>query len=115
MLGEKLKQLREEKGVSQKEVADYLGISASGYGYYEQNQREPDVEKFKKLADYFNVSIDYLMGISNEKLTIYFKNGTTSEGLNAIYEIPNDAERISLINLINSIREKHGLPKIEVK
>lgn len=114
MLSEKLKKLREEKERSQKDIADYLGISASAYGFYEQGQREPDIEKLAKLADYFGVSIDYLFGrVTNEELSIYHKDGMVSKGLNAIYEIPDETERKSLINLINSVREKHGLPKID--
>lgn len=114
MLGEKLKKLREEKEKSQKDLGDYLGISASAYGFYEQGQREPDIEKLTKLADYFGVSVDFLTGrTDNEQLTIIYKNGDISKGLAAVYEIPDKTEQQSLINLINSVREKHGLPKVD--
>lgn len=56
-----LKQLREEKRLSQKDIADYLGITRQAVASYELAKREPDYEVLKKLADYFDVSIDYLL------------------------------------------------------
>jgi transcriptional regulator with XRE-family HTH domain len=67
MLGERLKLLREEHGLKQKDVAAFLDITPSAYGYYEQNKREPDLETLNSLAGYFHVSIDYLTGKSNNR------------------------------------------------
>ena len=61
MNGRKLKSLRENKGLLQKELGDKIGISASTIGMYEQNRRDPDYDTLKKIAQYFNVSIDYLL------------------------------------------------------
>lgn len=69
MFSERLKRLRSEKGVMQKDVADYLGITSSAYGFYEQSKRQPDNDTLQKLADYFNVSIDYLLGRSDIRNT----------------------------------------------
>lgn len=60
MNGNKLRALREKKGLLQKELANEIGISTSTIGMYEQGRREPDFETVKKLANYFGVSIDYL-------------------------------------------------------
>ena len=57
-----LKELRAEKGFTQKEVADSLGVSKNCYAGYEQGYREPDLKTFRKIADYFGVSADYLLG-----------------------------------------------------
>lgn len=67
MLNNRLKSLRNEKGALQKDVAEYLKISTSAYGFYEQGKRIPDIETLNKLSDYYNVSIDYLLGKSNIK------------------------------------------------
>ena len=67
-LGKNLKSLRQEKGLLQKQVATELGITESGYGFYEQGKRTPDSEMLKKIASVFNVSADYLLGI-NKPLT----------------------------------------------
>lgn len=72
MLGERLKKLREEKGLLQKDIAKLLNITASAYGFYEQGKRDPDTDVLRKLADFYGVSIDYLMGrtdIRNPALT----------------------------------------------
>lgn len=60
-----LKQLREQSRLSQKDIADYLGITRQAVASYELAKREPDYEILKKLADYFGVSIDYILGRSN--------------------------------------------------
>lgn len=72
MIGKKLRELREEKGLLQKDVANFLNISTSAYGYYEQGKRNPDIENLSKLADFFNVSTDYLLGKTNVKNTIKY-------------------------------------------
>ncbi len=60
-----LKQLREERHLSQKDIADYLGITRQAVASYELAKRKPDYEVLRKLADYFGVSIDYLLGRAN--------------------------------------------------
>lgn len=62
---DKLKQLRIEKGLTQKQVADYLGCSTRAYGHYEAGEREPTFDFFKKLCLLFEVSADYLLGLSD--------------------------------------------------
>lgn len=58
--------LREERKLSQVEVARALGMSRSGFSMYELGQREPDMETVRKMADYFNVTTDYLLGRVND-------------------------------------------------
>lgn len=83
MIGEKLKSLRENRNYTQAYVADTTGISRVNYNRYENNNREPDGETLKALADFFNVSIDELFGRENHtnfdvtKLSNYA--GTISE------------------------------------
>jgi transcriptional regulator with XRE-family HTH domain len=62
MLSDRLEILRTEKGLTKKEMAEYLKIAQSTYGKYELGKREPDLETIKKLAEFFNVSVDYLIG-----------------------------------------------------
>jgi transcriptional regulator with XRE-family HTH domain len=56
----KLKELRKEKGLTQVELSDKLKLGRVNYCRYEQGQIEPDLQTLIKLADYFNVSLDYL-------------------------------------------------------
>lgn len=57
-----LKRLREEKNMTQAELGKALEISPSAIGMYEQGRRTPDIPTLKKIASYFNVSLDYLLG-----------------------------------------------------
>ena len=61
---ERLQELREDKGISRKDLAASLNITVSALGMYEQGRREPNMEMLIRLADYFNVSLDFLVGRS---------------------------------------------------
>ena len=63
----KLRELRQQKGVTQKEVATAVGCTATVYSRYEREEREPDISTLCSLADYFEVSIDSLIGYSNKQ------------------------------------------------
>jgi len=59
---DRLKELRKEKNLTQEDLAKILEISRSTIAGYETERKEPDYETLKKIADFFNVSIDYLLG-----------------------------------------------------
>ena len=61
--------LRKKQNKKRQEVADDLGISRSSLEYYEKNKRKPDIEVLTKIADYYNVSADYLLGRTNAETT----------------------------------------------
>jgi len=67
LFGERLKKLRRERKVPQKELAEYLGISIRGYQFYESEDNEPNVKTLIALADFYQVTIDYLVGRTDEK------------------------------------------------
>lgn len=58
----KLKELRLKKDETQKQIADKLGITQFTYCNYEKGKTEPDINLLIKLADYYDVSLDYLCG-----------------------------------------------------
>ena len=62
MYGERIKKLRKERKVSQKQLADMLGIGIRGYQHYENEDTEPKIAALIALADFYGVSIDYLVG-----------------------------------------------------
>jgi HTH-type transcriptional regulator, competence development regulator len=62
MLKNKLIELRKAKKLRQEDIAKILGIARTTYAMYEQGNREPDFDTLNKLADYFEVTIDYLLG-----------------------------------------------------
>lgn len=66
MFALRLKELREQKGLSQKAFSMKLGVSQSTVGMWESKKREPNFETAKKIADFFGVSVDYILGRTNE-------------------------------------------------
>ena len=66
LLGSRLKELREEKGLTQKEVATQLGLHSVTYLHYEKDQREPPLTVLMQMALFFDVSADYLLGLTDE-------------------------------------------------
>lgn len=61
MVGDKLKELRNKKGLTQQEVANRLHISRGTYAHYEINKRKPDIITLKELADFFGVTLDEIV------------------------------------------------------
>lgn len=61
MFGKRLKNLRQEKKMTQQDMAEYLNISRAGYAGYELERRIPNIEIIKSLSTYFEVSTDYLL------------------------------------------------------
>lgn len=61
-IGTKIKKLREEKGLFQQDLADELHVTKGAVGMWETNKRVPDLETINKIADFFNVSIEWLTG-----------------------------------------------------
>jgi transcriptional regulator with XRE-family HTH domain len=66
IFSERLKDTRLKNKISQKQIAQDIGISESLYQYYEYDKREPSIGNFAKLCEYFNISADYLLGFSND-------------------------------------------------
>ena len=86
---ENLKYARERKGLSQKDVAEGIGVAKSTYSLYESGNREPNVQTIKKIADLLNVSADDLLGLNEEPATMaahFDGDEYTEEELNRIKE-----------------------------
>ncbi|MGL4761852.1 MAG: helix-turn-helix domain-containing protein [Sarcina sp.] len=70
LFAERFKKLRLEKEINQKDLSKILQTSTSTIGMWEQGRRSPDKEMLVKIADYFDVSIDYLLGRTDSKHSI---------------------------------------------
>ena len=64
---ERMKQLREEKKLTQMQLAEILGISQTGYSKYEKGTRDIPTQTLIKLADFYGTSVDYILGRTDEK------------------------------------------------
>lgn len=61
----RLKKLRENAGITQKQLADSLNVTQTAVNYWENGKREPNIEMIQKIADYFDVTPAYVMGWEN--------------------------------------------------
>lgn len=92
-LGKLLATLRKEKGVLQKEVATYLNVTVATVSNYEKGVHAPDLNTLSMLADFFDVSTDYLLQRTNYKASINTLNHrlsadyTVSDLMNTIVEL----------------------------
>ena len=84
----RLKDIREDNEKLQSEIAKYLGISQQYYSRYELNEIDMPIRHYKKLAVLYNVSIDYLCGLTNSPRTISGEK----------YTVKNTAKNITNIN-----------------
>ena len=66
IIDKRLKELRLEKNLTQKKVAEQLEISTTCYSGYEQGYREPDLKTLIKICKLFDISADYLLGLKDE-------------------------------------------------
>ena len=64
-IGEQLKELRKARKILQKDIAMFLNIPLRTYQSYEYGEAEPNLDSVAKLADFFDVSTDYLLGCSD--------------------------------------------------
>ncbi len=64
-LGQRLKELRESKGLTQKQLSEKLNIHSVTYLHYEKEQREPPLSLLADMAVFFGVSVDYLLGLND--------------------------------------------------
>ena len=100
MFGKILKKLREEKYLKQKDIAKVLGVTDRAVGHYESGARRASQEILEMLADYFYVSVDYLLGRTEVKNYENIKNypNLNVDGLpdDAIDEIKKYIELIKL-------------------
>lgn len=87
---ENLKILREEKGISQTELAKRLGVNKSLISAYENQERLPSLNVLSKLAYHFNVSMEFLLGINKNKTVDV--SSLTTEQIAAVTNVINQFE-----------------------
>jgi len=63
-LGQNIKKLREESNISQRKLAQVIGVDNSNIARWESESHKPNAESLYKLAQFFDVSIEYLMGVA---------------------------------------------------
>ncbi len=97
--GERLRYLRNSKGLSQLEFAKQLKLSKSSVNMYERGEREPGIETLERIADYFNVDLDYLLGKSDFASKYDWLSNSTTTGIANLLPLP-EMRKIPLIGTI---------------
>ena len=110
IFGERLKKLRHSKGITQKELAEQLQIGRSSIAEYEAGKKTPTGPVVAKIAKYFSVSTDYLLGLTDDptpksgELPAFIK-----EKLKRLEELEKERERLlEIIEELKKIAEKLG-------
>lgn len=85
---QRLRDLREDADKTQQEIADYLGTSAQHYGKYESGKAEIPLERAVLLAKYYNVSLDYIAGISSSRHPLTSDSSLSPIGILRINNTP---------------------------
>ena len=111
----KIKELRIKKGLTQKECAEKLDLGNVCYNRYEMGKREPDIETLKKIANYFNVSLDYLC--ENDKAKVLEFGTLTSSQQQAIDLLLtlNEQELNHIIGYIKGMKQNELTAEEKIK
>lgn len=110
MLSNKLKQLRSTTNNTQSDFANKIGIARTTYAMYEQGKREPDYETLKKIANFYNVSIDYLLDMTDIKQNEEFEAWANDPESNIFFKeyIESPEERKKALLQVWEIIKKQG-------
>ena len=104
-----LKQARKKTGLTQKEVADKLGVQYTTYRNYEQGQREPNNKTILALSNLFNVSTDYLLGKEDPEDPLEALNlSPVGKAIVQLYISLPPEERTKLAEHIITLAEKNN-------
>ncbi len=114
-IGTTLAMLRKEKGLGQKQLAAILNLSISALSSYENCVHAPDLLMLGKLAEYFGVTTDYLLGRTEyrcppEALNRYITlNDTVQDIVNTILSLDSDTQA-SIVNFVKYVKHLHDAP-----
>jgi transcriptional regulator with XRE-family HTH domain len=99
---ERLRLSRERKGLSQGEAAKKMGIVRTTYSNYEAGNREPDNETLKKISEFFEVSIDYLLGNDGVKTD---KEKAQNDVMESYYRLSHENQKL-IDNMIKALEKE---------
>lgn len=107
MFGERLKGLRKSKKISQEKLGKILGVTSTAIYSWEINRTQPPFEKLIELANFFGVSMDYLLGITDEKISKIKELNRVAREAGLIKDEDMTLEEFKkAINIVNMLRDK---------
>ena len=115
---ERLKELRTAQKLTQQQMADYLGVDRTNYVKYETDKSEPTFDTLQKLADYFGVTVDFLMGrdtiekpaaTMDDELNEYLEELKNREDMRMLFSLAKGATKedvMQAVKIIEALRDK---------
>ncbi|MFB9275191.1 helix-turn-helix domain-containing protein [Cohnella cellulosilytica] len=100
-MGDRLRELRLRRKISQEEVARHIGITRSAYSHYEINNRQPVYETLIKLAAFFDVSLDYIIGGTQPKPQLPPSGSPETGEMMALFRRMSPEQRKHSVSLIS--------------
>ena len=106
----RIRELRKAKGLTMKELGKELGLAESTVSLYERNLHEPDLETIRKLASFFSVTVDYLLGHTdieeNGKIEKSPADDPLTEQIMAKARQMNEEELRQLLRIMDAVTKK---------
>ena len=109
----RLREIRKLSGLTMKELGIRIGVSESAISQYETGKRQPDYETLLKIADYFGVSVDYLLGkdekSEDSELQEYLEQLKNRSEMRMLFKLAADATKEDVeqaVRIIEAIRKK---------
>lgn len=103
----RLKELRLQKGLTQQQVATAIGKTYQAYSYYENGKRDPDTETLKLLADFFEVTVDYLLetpqNVENKKIPKDLKKILGEEEVTLNGRMVSEEEKEQMLRVLEAL------------
>lgn len=115
MIGERLKELRNKKGLTIRESAEIFGVAARTYTSYESEEREPNIAMINKLADFYGVTTDYLLGREDKNdpianIAAQYGLAPAAKAVLAAYLYMDNAERAALLSTVKRFADAAEQP-----
>jgi len=105
MFGKRIKELREDKGLTQNELGDLLNLTKANISKYENEKLEPNIETIYKLGEIFNVSTDYILGQTDDPRPIDQVNKANQERITQALQ----GEPPELLDFWKELKEREDL------
>lgn len=108
-IGEKIRLIREQRGMLQKQIANEIGIGYSNYNKLENGGRDASVEELSKLAKLFGITIDDIVNLENQvPEDVHTKNKSTTEKVGLINELDTEEQEV-VFKIIDTMLAKKRL------
>jgi len=107
LVGDNIRKLRDAAGISQYELSRFLGIHPAAISGWERGVRQPDLAMIAKMAEYFNVSTDFIIGKESGEEGVYMPEDLKVSFRQVDWKALSEDERRILNAVIKSVIDKH--------